>query len=109
MKIRRFNESLRFPTEVSESEFFKKKSIHKMVDFSASERKQIIDILNKKNKRFSLSSEYVEIHSDLSPEVVKFDDEWFTIIQYKYYNNGGTYSFFICDGFEEVLSYLNEL
>lgn len=112
-RILRFNES-RLPTQVSQSEFFKKRQDHKMCDFSPSERSQIIEILRNKGissntyiylnvkKTYSFSIEYIEI-TRRNIEVIKLDDEWFTIIE------GHNGPFYICDEFEELINYLKQL
>ncbi len=102
-RILRFNESMRFPKKVSSEEFFKKRSTHKMVDFSASERIQLREILNSKRYHWSFSGEYFEVHSRPPVEVIKLSDDWFTIIE------GNHGPFYICDEFEEVLTYLRQL
>ena len=110
----KFNENtidLRLPKEVSEKEFFNKKGIFKMRDFTDVENKQMCNILNEKRKksdiRWTLSYEFIEIHKGnrQSWEIVKLDDDWFTII-YSYWN---TDCYFICDEFEEVINYMNSI
>jgi len=103
IKIKRFNESFRYPKQVNSQEFMKKKSTHKMVDFSTLERKQVREILYAKRCDYSFSGEYFEIHRRPPVEVVKYTDDWFTIIE------GTSGPFYICDEFEEVLSYLRQL
>lgn len=58
IRIKRFDESFRYPKQVRSEEFFKKRSTHKMVDFSSLERKQIRDILDAKRYHWSFSGEY---------------------------------------------------
>lgn len=102
-RILRFNESIRFPKKVSSEEFFKKRSTHKMVDFSYSEEKQIKEILRTKRAQWSFSNEFFEVFTRPAIEVVKLSDDWFTIIE------GNHGPFYICDEFEEVLTYLRQL
>ena len=102
-RILRFNESIRFPKKVSSEEFFKKRSTHKMVDFSYSEEKQIKEILRSKRYQWSFSNEFFEVFSRPPVEVIKLADDWFTIIE------GNHGPFYICDEFEEVLTYLRQL
>lgn len=109
-RILRFNESIRFPKKVSSEEFFKKRSTHKMVDFSYSEVKQIKEILRSKRYQWSFrryqwsfSIEIFEVFSRPPVEVVKLSDDWFTIIE------GNHGPFYICDEIEEVLTYLRQL
>ena len=107
--IRKFNESdeVRYPKKVTQKEFFHKKSIFKMKDFSYNEKKTMCDILNEKSKKihlsWSTSSDFIEIYRDRQFwEIVKLDDDWFTII-YTYWN---TDEYYICDEFEEVVNFL---
>ena len=106
--IYKFNEyysTLRYPKKVSYEEFMNKKQTHRMIDFSASERKSIADIVNKKHGRASFSSDFVEIYYKYSTiEIVKLRDEWFTIIME---GTSSNYYYYICDEFEEVISWLN--
>lgn len=102
-RILRFNESIRFPKRVSSEEFFKKRSTHKMVDFSYSEEKQIKEILRTKRSHWSFSNEFFEVFSRPPVEVVKLADEWYTIIE------GNSGPFYICDEFEELIAYLRQL
>jgi hypothetical protein len=109
MRIRRFNEDIdekRFPTKVNQQEFFAKRD-RSMDDFSSYERKTMIDILRKKGYDFSTNPEFIEFYNSWrSLEIVKFIDEWFTIIDC---DKWGQKEFYICDGFEEVESFLNSL
>jgi len=112
MRIKRFNENSeedkRYPKKVTQQEFFDKRSKFRMEDFSQSERTPIIEILNKKGLHrtdIRFNNEYVEISLGWSEaEVVKFHDEWFTIIISDRWNQK---EFYICDGFEELESWLN--
>lgn len=103
IRIKKFNESQRFPTQVNSQEFMKKKSTHKMVDFSALERSKIREILYAKRLDYSFSGDYFEVTRRPPVEVVKLNDEWFTIIE----GNHGPY--YVCDGFEELITYLRQL
>jgi hypothetical protein len=104
IRIKKFNESQKFPTQVNSQEFMKKKSTHKMVDFSYSEEKQVKEILRSKGKDFSFSNEFFEVFMrPKSIEVVKLNDEWYTIIE------GSHGPYYICDGFEEVIGYIKQL
>jgi hypothetical protein len=107
MKILKFNESSkRYPIKVNQKEFFDKKGIHKMISFTQTERTTMFNILTEKQKRkniyWSTSLEFIEIYSGKEFfEIVKLDDDWFTIIHddpYSRINN----SYYICDEFEEV-------
>ncbi len=90
MKILKFNESnKRYPTKVSRDEFYRKKGIHRMVDFTQIERKTMRYILTEKSKKknisWTTSSEFIEIYSGKEFfEIVKLDDDWFTIIHENY-------------------------
>jgi hypothetical protein len=111
MRIRRFNENseeTRQPKRVDQSEFFSKRN-RPMDDFSTHERKTIREILERKNLKYdySMSPEFVEIRTNWRDiEIVKYVDEWFTIIATSRY--GGN-DFYICDGFEEVEYFLNNI
>lgn len=104
--IYKFNEyysTLRYPKMVGLKEFMNKKQTHRMTDFSASERKSITDIVYKKRGRASFSSCFVEIYYTYdNVEIVKLVDDWFTIIIEGY----SATEYFICDEFEEVISWL---
>ena len=118
-RLKRFNESdeKRYPIQITQEEFFKKKSTFRMIDWSDSQRRILFQILDdKRSKRygsfdFSISSEFVEISSPSGYfyEIVKLDDDWFTII--KQYNKGryGRVGdeYFLADEFEEVVNFLN--
>ena len=99
--------------KVSQDEFFRKKEIRKMIDLSKYEISIIFKTLDDKRiKRkisFSFSSEFVEISTSSSFfEIVKLDDDWFTIIQQDNTGRfGGTKDeFYIADEFEEVVNFL---
>lgn len=109
-KFLEYYQEKREPTKVSSQEFMKKRERFRMDDFSDSERKKMIDILKSKKNvdRFSLNPEYIEIYlSWKSIEIVKFTDEWFTIIEEDRWNQNNTY--YICDEFEEVETYLTKI
>ena len=118
-RLRRFNESdeKRYPLQISQEEFFKKKSNFRMVNWSDSQRRVLFQILNDKRDKkysfdFSVSSEFVEIWSSgYIYEIVKLDDDWFTII--KQYNKGQyggeSDKYFLADEFEEVVNFLNHM
>jgi hypothetical protein len=108
MRILRFNESNRFPTKVTQGDFFDKKSKFRMVDWSPRERTTLFNILTEKQKKrnihWSTSSEFIEIHiSREFCEIVKLDDDWFTII----HTDAAKTEYYICDEFEEVVNFLN--
>ena len=61
----------------------------------------------KKGYDFKTNPEFIEIYkSYCEVEIVKFEDDWFTII---YIDKWGSHEYYICDEFEEVESYLNSL
>jgi hypothetical protein len=120
-KILRFSESSkRYPQKVNQKEFFNKKGIHKMVSFTQTERNTMFDILTEKQKwvlypvmvkrkdiRWSTSSEFIEIYCGRNFfEIVKLDDDWFTIISEDSWSQN---EYFICDEFEEVVNFLTDL
>jgi hypothetical protein len=129
MRILRFNESSkRYPKKVTQKEFFDKKGIHKMISFTQTERTTMSNILTEKQKKYEFnpiysdkdirwsklygydegtSSEFIEIHY-LGEffEIVKLDDDWFTIIHDLY---GSSIEYYICDEFEEVVNFLTDL
>ena len=112
MRILRFNESSkRYPKKVTQKEFFDKRKIHKMVSFTQVERTTMSNILtekqNRKDIRWSNSSEFIEIYCDRNFfEIVKLDDDWFTIISEDSWSQN---EYFICDEFEEVVNFLTDL
>jgi len=114
MRILRFNESSkRYPKKVTQKEFFDKKGIHKMISFTQTERTTMFNILTEKQKRkdirWSTSSEFIEIYSGKEFfEIVKLDDDWFTIIHEDPYSRVVD-SYYICDEFEEVVNFLTDL
>ena len=111
MRILRFNESSkRYPQKVNQKEFFDKKEIHKMVSFSQTEATTMFNILTEKQKRkdirWSTSSEFIEIYCGRNFfEIVKLDDDWFTIISEDSWSQN---EYFICDEFEEVVNFLTD-
>jgi hypothetical protein len=117
-RLRRFNESneKRYPIQINQEEFFKKKSLFRMVDWSDSQRRVLFEILDdKRSKRysfgysfdFSISSEFVEISSSSGYfyEIVKLEDDWFTIIKQGRWKGVGD-EYFLGDEFEEVVNFL---
>lgn len=112
MRILKFNESSkRYPIKVSQNEFFRKKEIHRIVDFSLIERKTMREILTKKQTiktiSWSTSSDFIEIYSGRDFfEIVKLDDYWFTIIHETPYSID---SYYTCDEFEEVVNFLIDI
>ena len=116
MRILRFNESSkRYPKKVNQKEFFDKKRIHKMISFTQTERTTMFNILTEKQKRkdirWSTSSEFIEIYSGKELfEIVKLDDDWFTINSFRYIHySRAVDSYYICDEFEEVVNFLTDL
>jgi len=111
MKILRFNESeKRYPSKVSRDEFFERKRSNRMIYFTQSERKKMFDALTEKRKKrdinWSNSPEFIEIYCGRDFfEIVKLDDDWFTIINDEGY---GVTKYYICDEFEEVLNFLTD-
>jgi len=112
-KILRFNESKRYPQKATQEEFFDKKSKFGMVDWTSAERTILFKILDekllKRNISWSTSSEFIEISTSMNfYEIVKLDDDWFTIIKQ---DNRGRFGgvrdeFYIADEFEEVVNFL---
>lgn len=112
MRILRFNESnSRKPKKVSSEEFMEKRRDHRMVDFTSTERKRILEILNARKSRdfnfhYSMNSDFVEIFSiSSSTEIIRLDDYWFTINRSDRY--GGS-EYFICDDVEELYWFLEK-
>lgn len=109
MKIKRFFESeeISYPLKVSSDEFFRKRKLHKMCDFSVSERSYMATELRKKIISYSLSPDFIEIFPlHRSIEIIKLDDYWFTIsVQY----SRGSDEYYICDEFDEVKVFINSL
>ncbi len=109
--------SKRFPLQVSQKEFFDKRGKFRMVKWTEYENKVLFRILDERRDKsygrfyFSISSDFLEISSNSGYfyEIIKLDDDWFTII--KQYNRGSyggvSDQYFIADEFEEVVNFLN--
>ena len=110
MKILKFNESS-LPKQVNRHEFYKKRDSHKFLLFTDKERQSMLDVLYKKREkkeiRWSLSDCFIEIYKPrIHSEIVKLDDEWFTVIDG---SEHGSDTYYVCDTFDEVIAYLNQL
>lgn len=92
----------RFPKKVSSEEFWYQREIG-MADWKPEERRKISEILRNTNYRYSISNEFVEIHSRWgSAEIVKNKDEYYTI-------HITDQSIYLADEFIEVENFLKNI
>lgn len=100
-----YNSNSRIGKQVSSNEFMAKKGLFKMSDFSQSERKSISDISKSRGFRVSISDCFAEFYTSwLSFELVKYEDDWFTLIVTDKFSQN---TYYICDEFDEAVGLLN--
>lgn len=114
-KFNEYKSEKREPKQVAYPEFYKIRRFGSD-KFTTYERKRIKEISKIKYKtKFDISSSWLEVFPTYGKNlfICKYQDEWFTIQTedqaIRGPRGGGDSIYYICDGFEELESFLNNL
>lgn len=89
-----------YPKEVGSSEFFDKYNKSKIENLNNSEIKQLSKNINTS---YQVGGNIISIHSNrFTITIIKLEDEWFLIKHETLHDE----RYYICDGLEEVVSYI---